>query len=280
MMWVLAVSGGVDSVVLLDMVAKHNNKKDIIVAHFDHGMRVDSAEDARFVKALAAQYGVQFETAHEDLGSSASENTARERRYRFLQSVASKHNAKLVTAHHKNDVVETIAINIQRGTGWRGIAVFGDESIIRPLTGKTKDQLYSYAKEHNLEWIEDGTNISSKYLRNRLRRRIGLSLEDVQIEEIYNLYLTQKELRKKIDLESAKLHCSPYSRYFFIMISERAADELIRAFTSGHLLPSQRARTLIAIKTARPGSILEAGNGLKLRFTNSTFVAENSSQLL
>src|SRR5690606_15740277 len=115
-------SGGVDSVVLLDILAR-SDRYDLTVAHFDHGMRPDSAADARFVEGLAAQYGLDFIGKREELGVQASEDRARSARYDFLFAEAKKRSAVVATAHHLDDVVESIAINIVRGTGWRGVAV-------------------------------------------------------------------------------------------------------------------------------------------------------------
>jgi tRNA(Ile)-lysidine synthase len=113
--YVVAVSGGVDSVVLLDHLAGHP-EYELVVAHFDHGIRDDSREDEAFVRSLAEKYNVPFESKREDLGKQASEELARDRRYAFLRSVAGKHNAQIITAHHADDAVETIAINLLRGT--------------------------------------------------------------------------------------------------------------------------------------------------------------------
>jgi len=140
MKYVVAVSGGVDSVVLLDILARINTHQ-FIVAHFDHGIREDSAADARFVKALADKYELTFVCTREELGMTASEELARTRRYVFLKAVAQKLQAQLITAHHLDDLVETVMINKIRGTGWRGLAVFGDESIRRPLLTMSKQQL-------------------------------------------------------------------------------------------------------------------------------------------
>ena len=145
---VVAVSGGVDSVVLLDMLAAEG--VNIVVAHFDHGIRPDSAADARFVKALAARYGVEYIGKREELGADASEELARERRYAFLHEVAQKHHAKLVTAHHLDDLIETIALNMRRGTRWQGLRAMSDERIERPLLKRTKSELIAYALETRL----------------------------------------------------------------------------------------------------------------------------------
>src|SRR3989344_5293986 len=116
MNYIVAVSGGVDSVVLLDMLIKQK-EHNLVVAHFDHGIRVDSDADARFVWELAKKYELSFEVRREELGDAASENTARSHRYAFLRDIAKKYSATIVTAHHADDVVETIAINLTRGTG-------------------------------------------------------------------------------------------------------------------------------------------------------------------
>src|SRR6478609_8911137 len=106
MKYVLAVSGGVDSVVLLDMLAK-SEEDELIVAHFEHGIRGQSSQDdARFVEALAAKYDVSCEVGYGALGADASEETARTKRYEFLKKIATKHEARLVTAHHQDDVIE------------------------------------------------------------------------------------------------------------------------------------------------------------------------------
>ena len=107
MKYIVAVSGGVDSMVLLDMMVRAG-AGELVVAHFDHGIRPDSHHDAAFVKKIAEQYGLPFESRREVLGETASEALARERRYAFLRHVAKKHNAQIVTAHHLDDLVETV----------------------------------------------------------------------------------------------------------------------------------------------------------------------------
>ena len=170
MRYVLAISGGVDSVVLLDVMSR--TEKDIVVAHFDHGIRQDSAADARFVEALAAKYRAQYIGQREELGADASEEQARERRYAFLNDIAADFGGTVATAHHQDDIVETVALNLRRGARWRGLAGMSDSRILRPLSSWTKQQVYEYAAKHRLEWCEDETNSSEKYTRNILRRRI------------------------------------------------------------------------------------------------------------
>jgi tRNA(Ile)-lysidine synthetase-like protein len=141
--FVVAVSGGVDSVVLLDMLAtgklKITNHKtqitnkfqkpssktncQLVVAHVDHGIRGDSHLDAELVEGLAKKYGLKFELQKVELGEGASEAEARDVRYKKLRQVCKKHKASgIITAHHQDDQIETAIINLIRGTGWRGLA--------------------------------------------------------------------------------------------------------------------------------------------------------------
>lgn len=193
--FVLAVSGGVDSVVLLDMLSKQNAK--LIVAYFDHGTRVDSASDGEFVRSLAEKYGCSFETRREELGADVSEELARKCRYGFLREISCKHDAQLITAHHADDVIETIAINIIRGTGWRGLASM-DSDILRPLAMMFKSEIINYARQNNLQWREDSTNASDKYLRNRIRKKLADLDEDSKMQ-LLALWEQQKFLRREID---------------------------------------------------------------------------------
>lgn len=282
--YVVAVSGGVDSIVLLDMIAKSklttaNSHFPIpnpqpIVAHFDHGIRADSAKDAEFVRDLATKYGFKFETKREELGEKASEDLARSRRYEFLRSVAKKHDAKVVTAHHADDVVETIAINLIRGTGWRGLAVL-DSDIIRPLTNMSKSEILDYAKKHKLKWHEDSTNASGVYLRNRIRCQTAKMSDDDKLQ-LLALWANQKQLKRLIDneLEATLDDEQSISRYFFSQLNPVTEIECLRFVTKGKLTRPQLSRAMVAIKTAKAGSTYEAGSGVKIKFTPRNFTVE------
>jgi tRNA(Ile)-lysidine synthase len=268
--YVAAISGGVDSVSLLDMLAAAKDHE-IIVAHFDHGIREDSAEDAAFVGELAAKYGFAFETSREELGPGASEDRARTRRYAFLRDVAKKHNARIVTAHHSDDIVETVAINFIRGTGWRGLAVL-DSDIVRPLLKFTKNELIKYAEDHGLTWREDSTNASDAYLRNRIRRRAsGLDLEAKR--QVLALRSQQAETKRQIELELKTLvgEGPEYSRYLFTHMPTKVAVECLRYVTDGKLTRPQLEKVLLAVKTAAPKAKLQAGSGITIHFSTRNF---------
>ncbi|HRQ86555.1 MAG TPA: tRNA lysidine(34) synthetase TilS [Candidatus Saccharibacteria bacterium] len=271
--YIVAVSGGIDSVVLLDMMSRLPDY-DLIVAHFDHGIRGDSDRDAQFVKTLTQKYNVPFETKREELGEDASEDLARRRRYAFLRELAEKHQAPIVTAHHADDVLETIAINHVRGTGWRGLAVL-DSDIVRPLLGFTKEDLKNYAQQYDITWREDSTNASDKYLRNRLRGQVA-GLEPTKKSHIHALHQRQLELKKDIEAEVRQLvgEGPKYSRYFFTHIPANVAIECLRYVTQGALTRPQLTRALLAIKTVHPGKIFEASKQVKLHFHARSFTVE------
>lgn len=279
MKYIVAVSGGVDSVALLHMLARAR-EHELIVAHFDHGVRSDSAADARFVQALATSYSLPCVVRREELGRNVSEDIARTRRYAFLRSVAKKHNAIIVTAHHADDIIESIAINIFRGTGWRGLAVMDSPGIIRPLLTMTKQAIRTYALNKRLEWVEDSTNAETVYLRNRMRRTISKQLSISKKRRLRDVWRRQLVIKQAID-DEVRSYLSPsyeYARYTFITVERAVAVELLRAaivaVTGEGLTRPQLERALLAIKTAQPGAKYEAGNGVTLRFSRRTFIVQ------
>jgi tRNA(Ile)-lysidine synthetase-like protein len=276
---VVAVSGGIDSVVLLDTLVRAGGHE-LIVAHFDHGIREDSAADSRFVEALAKKYELPFVAVREELGPKVSEEIARDRRYAFLRKVARDHDATIITAHHGDDVVETVAINTMRGTGWRGLAVLNAPDVSRPLLRHTKQDIRNYALHHRLEWVEDSTNVSDDYLRNRLRRVINEKLPVANKQAIRDFRSHQLSLRKLIDNEvnSFIQENAIYSRHLFTQVDTVIGCELLRAAVkvvsgTGPTRP-QTERALLAIKTARANTRHEVNGQVHIRFTARTFIVE------
>ena len=273
--YVLAVSGGVDSVVLLDIFVKQLGlSDDLIVAHFDHGIRSDSSQNALFVSKLAEKYGVKFESLREELGKDASEDLARRRRYDFLRNIAKKYNAKLVTAHHGDDVIETIAINLTRGTGWRGLAAM-DSDVLRPLTNNLKSDILEYAKVNELKWYEDSTNNSDDYLRNRLRRHL-VRLDDDSKWQLLGLWAQQKLIKNQIDETVCNLvgDGPEYARSFFMGLRDGEAMECLRYIVKASLTRPQLKKAIEAIRTALPHKVYHVGAGMQLNFTSRNFTVE------
>lgn len=283
--YILAVSGGVDSVVLLDLLARRYPGR-VIVAHFDHGIRPDSHDNALFVRHLARQYDlIAYEERREELGKDASEAVARRRRYNFLRDVAQTYRGVIVTAHHADDEVETVAINLWRGTGWRGLAVLDMAGVHRPLLGLNKAALLRYAQQRQLRWYEDSTNASDAYLRNRLRRRL-IELTPEAHLAVRQLASRQRQLKRLIDEEVNRLlpATGPCPRYTLIMYPEAVAIELLRSLVAretGYRPTSQQAgRALLALKTARPGTTHSISRDVTLVCAQTTFVVERTGKVL
>jgi tRNA(Ile)-lysidine synthase len=168
--YVVAISGGVDSMVLLDIL-RRESELELIVTHFNHGTRSDSTEDEKLVVKTAKANNIPFEVGYAKLGKNASEERARKLRYEFLNNVKKHYSAdSIITAHHQDDLIETAFINILRGSGPRGlISMSSNPGVQRPLLDKTKEDLINYAKKNNLKWREDSTNQDLDYLRNYIR---------------------------------------------------------------------------------------------------------------
>ena len=198
--YVLAVSGGLDSVCLLDILAR-TRTYELIVAHFDHGIRADSSLDGRFVRRLAAARGLDYIQAEGHLGSQAGEAAARRARYAFLQDVVLDSRADaLITAHHQGDRLETAIINLIRGTGRRGLTSLREtDSIRRPLLRVDKDDLRQYALRNRLVWREDPTNQDTRYLRNYIRHNVISRLSVCQRKDLLNLIDRQETVNERLD---------------------------------------------------------------------------------
>ena len=223
---ILAVSGGLDSMVLLH---QFKDDEDVIVAHFNHGTRPSATDDQLFVKCQAGQYHKPFFTATTHLGEHASEERARAARYNFLRQLAKKHQAQIFTAHHADDLLETIVINLFRGTGWRGLTPFGQTDICRPLLHQTKNQLRVYAAEHNIIYREDPTNNEPQYLRNRLRQAL-VDLSPTTKSELLQLARRQAEIKTELAATIQDLLPADdfYPRSWFAELDDDVALEILR----------------------------------------------------
>lgn len=274
--YVVAVSGGVDSVVLLDVLSNQKNLK-LIVAHFDHGMRADSHKDASLVKSLAEKHDLPFETKLGKLGLNVSEAEARAARYDFLWSVAKKYDADaLITAHHRNDVLETMMINILRGTGRLGLTALKEQPRLkRPLIQYTKQDIYDYAKNKKLEWNEDETNTNVVYLRNYLRNNVLNNLTPEQNDFLWSVYQKMLVVNASINEEIEKLlqrYSKTIPRKFFVDMPWSIRCELMAFWLklNGVTLSKRMIEdSVIAVQTALPNSIFVLGRNHKLHFTKA-----------
>ena len=255
---ILAVSGGVDSMALLSMY----KQADIVVAHIDHGTRKSSAEDADFVRQKCQELGVKFYDTKLELGEGVSEELARKKRYEFLKTIQEKEGGTICTAHHLDDVVESIAINLIRGTGWRGLTPFYGDELVRPfiISKMWKCDVLKFAGEQNIYFRQDPTNYEADYLRNRVREKMP-ELDETARVDIITLFEKQNELRGKIEKLVAELAKQTvvgknfHKKDLFLTADEKAALEVLREICLMHgysLTRKQLADFLSAIKTYTP----------------------------
>lgn len=195
----LAVSGGVDSMVLLDVftkISKSFNLK-LFILHYNHKWRKESYLDAELVKKYCKKHDLRFIYKESKGRILKDEAIAREQRYSFFKASAKKEKFNIIcTAHHEDDQVETILFRLSRGTGPNGllpIKKFLDlpknVKIYRPLLGFTKEQIYKYAKELKLPYLEDKTNDDTKYKRNLIRKEIIPLLKKINESAVSNILL-------------------------------------------------------------------------------------------
>ena len=188
--YLIGVSGGRDSVVLLHWLLAQGYRR-LIVCHFEHGLRGRSGKaDARFVERLAEKHGLPFEIGSADIREVAREKkesietAARNERLAFFTRVARRRRCPTIfLGHHADDQVETFLLNLFRGAGGRGLgamrsrAQHGALEIVRPLLGVWRAEIDRYLQEERLKFREDATNEKLDAQRNRMRHKIIPGLE-------------------------------------------------------------------------------------------------------
>lgn len=273
--YVVAVSGGVDSVSLLHMLSNLPSV-DLVVAHFDHGTRPDSRDDRVFVEALANTYELPFAYDEGQLGPRASEATARQARYDFLEKVRHEYDAPtIVMAHHQDDVLETAIINLLRGTGRKGLSALGNRpGFQRPLLGVPKQDITAYAREHGLEWREDSTNVDQAHLRNYIRHRILPRFDDQSRSEFMSLIHQSRQDNEELDrLLAGQLRGQPgenkLSRLWFILLPHQVALEVMAAWLREQGIRSFDSKALerlvVAAKIGANGHTFDVLQGVTMR---------------
>jgi len=177
----VALSGGADSVVLLDLLAETRawHGAQLSVVTVDHGVHSASAAHATFAKALAAERGLDCVVASLHLGEHASERACRDGRRAVYDALDVD---RVALAHHADDQAETVLINLLRGSGARGLGGMRPRRgrLVRPLLGEPRAALRDWAEARSLAWVEDPTNADPRYTRNRVRAELMPVLEAIR----------------------------------------------------------------------------------------------------
>jgi len=279
---VVAVSGGADSVALLDLLHALAPAcgLQLVVAHAGHGIAPDSRTVGQSVRALAERYGLPFELGELHLGPDATETTARRARYAWLRDVQRRHGARyLVTAHHRGDQIETIILRFLRGSapaGLAGIAARARGGLVRPLLPFTKAELVAHAAARGLPVHDDPANRDPRHLRSWVRAallpliegRLGARVSDDVLRTGRAAALERRAwdhaLEHLPDLElRIGAHGFDVARAGLARYDHRLAVALVRAAArrAGLVLGVRRARRLIDLTRRPSGRRLSLGGG-------------------
>ena len=228
---VVGVSGGVDSICLLHLLAELSQLGpytiDLHVAHLDHALRPESAHDARFVQEFATTLGLPCTIETLATGQLANEArtakrgieaAARTARYSFFERVATNLTPAgqlplVAVAHNADDQAETVLMNFIRGSGIDGlggmrwisplpVAIDSAVQVVRPLLDAPRAEIEAYLARHNLRWKEDGTNSDTKFLRNRIRHELLPILKEINPDLLHTVGRTADIMRA----EASRLH--------------------------------------------------------------------------
>lgn len=233
---VLAVSGGPDSICMLDILNDIKNDEtidmnfEIIVAHVNHMIRKEAEEDAKYVKKYCEEKQIEFYSKSIDVQKMANNNkigleeAGRKARYDFFDEILEKTNAqKIAIAHNKNDKVETVLMHILRGSGINGLKGIEPkrEKYIRPLIECERNEIEEYCNDKNLQPRIDKTNFENEYTRNKVR---NLLIPYIQKEFNPNLIKTIDRLSNLVAEEENYMDKQVEKVYKEILISENQKE--------------------------------------------------------
>ena len=204
----LAISGGIDSMVMLDLLVR--SRQEIAIAHCNFQLRgAESVADEKWVSDYAAQHQIPIFVTHFDTKTFAEDYklstqvAARELRYNWFYELLDTHNFDYVlTAHHADDNLETFLINLSRGTGLDGLMGIPQQNdrIVRPLLVFNRSEIEHYASANKIQWREDSSNASDNYLRNKIRHNLVPMLKDLHPDFLASFAKTQQYLQQSQEL--------------------------------------------------------------------------------
>lgn len=277
----VAVSGGNDSVALLDLLVRSQAAKSLVlhVAHADHGIHPESAQVAEQVRVLASRYALPFHLRRLELGPGATETVARAARYAWLDEVATELSAELIfTAHQQNDQVETILMRALKGSGPAGLAGMASRrgNLVRPLLPFRREELASHVHSLGLLAWDDPANQDVRQERSWIRQAVlpmlrqRLPTVDRKLLELGRQAATQRagwnailERLPGFDLQpecgGVSVAASPLHGYD--SSAQRALLGALGRRAGCHIGPARAARIQRLLNGGRSGAIVELGNG-------------------
>ena len=210
---IIAVSGGVDSIVLFHLCLKL--KLNFFVAHCNFKLRKKESDlDEKFVKDLAIKHNIKFYTKSfntkklSNNDNKSIQMVARELRYSWFEELSKELNVKhILTAHHLDDSLETFLINLSRGSGIDGLLGIPEvnDTVYRPLLIFKKDEILSYAKENKITWREDSSNKKREYLRNQIRLEVIPKLKEINPNLLDNFSKSTDRLQQSKSIIKDKM---------------------------------------------------------------------------
>lgn len=200
--FLLTVSGGADSMVLAHLFKELSLNFEI--AHVNYHFRDEDADlDQKLVETFCQNHGVKFHlkdvSEKEKEGMTSLQTWARELRYHFFFDLLETEKLDfMVTAHHLNDELETFLINLSRGSGIKGLSGMprNKNRILRPLLNYSKEEIYTYAKDHGITYREDKSNEKEDYLRNKIRKQLLPKMTEVFPDFLFHFQTSLSHLRK------------------------------------------------------------------------------------
>ena len=274
----LAVSGGLDSVVLTDLCIAAGY--DVLLAHCNFQLRgTESERDEQFVRNLASKYNKTVLVRKFDTEAYATEKkisvqvAARELRYNWFYALLSSGKADLIlTAHHRDDNIETLLMNFFKGTGIAGLRGIlpKQNKLVRPLLFASRADLQAYATAKDLQWVEDSSNASDKYARNYLRHQLIPVLQEIypqvsdnladniqRFRDIESLYhqAVNMQTKKLLEIKGNEVHI-PVLKLAKAEPLNTIVYELIKDY---HFSPAQVSE-VIALLTSETGKYVQSSS--------------------
>ena len=290
---VVGVSGGSDSVVLLDLLHKSGYK--CLVAHCNFHLRTEeSNRDQEFVRALSEELGIHFihtdfqTIEHARLNRISVEMAARDLRYNWFEKIRLAHRAQAIaTGHHLDDNIETVLMNLTRGTGIKGLTgiPLRNGFVVRPLLSSSREEIKQYIAENKLQYVEDSTNFSTDIIRNKFRHLIIPALEEINpafrnscIETIENLQgayqIFQQEI-SEIKNEITRYTNTTLSIDYFKLIQYQGYQTILFELLKDYGFNRDQVRQIIQSLHAEAGKQYYSGTHCLLKDRNQLIIRPN-----